>query len=242
MNKEIIKKYLDHVLKWLISWISFFIGITLCFISIYAFDWSGVSNVTTSTTLTANLWNTTMSTITWAIQSLETWNITIWWTKTFSSPIIGQTPTANNHLATKGYVDWASAWWWVHSWLQVFSWEPTHNNYTWSNSYWADLDLSTVVWAKATLVMLKIKNTNPTYSVDVHFRTKWETDIPNRYRAFLWSSSSSQVDNGEISYIMVQTDSSWIVQWYERACSNLDSSCSDPATNIVEVTVEWYIW
>ncbi|MCH8519030.1 hypothetical protein LAT59_04695, partial [Candidatus Gracilibacteria bacterium] len=32
-------------------------------------------------------------------------NQTIGGTKTFSSPVVGQTPTANNHLATKAYVD-----------------------------------------------------------------------------------------------------------------------------------------
>jgi hypothetical protein len=47
-----------------------------------------------------------------------TWNQTIAWTKTFSSPIVAPTPTANNQLTTKSYVDsavstaWKSNWWW----------------------------------------------------------------------------------------------------------------------------------
>ena len=34
-----------------------------------------------------------------------TWNQTIWWIKTFINPVVWVTPTANNHLTTKEYVD-----------------------------------------------------------------------------------------------------------------------------------------
>ncbi|NDK08727.1 hypothetical protein EOM39_05815 [Candidatus Gracilibacteria bacterium] len=72
MKKEIIKRYLEQVLKGTLIGLGLSLGISLGIAGIYAFNWSGVSSVSSSTPLTANMWNTTMSTITGAIQTLET--------------------------------------------------------------------------------------------------------------------------------------------------------------------------
>ena len=61
--------------------------------------------------LNRNLWNATswwdaVSRDFWDSRYVRvSWNQTIWGTKTFSSPVVGQTPTAANHLATRAYVD-----------------------------------------------------------------------------------------------------------------------------------------
>jgi len=114
MSKEIIKKYLEQITKGIVTGVSIFAWISVCVLSIYAFDWSGVSTVTPGTQLTASLWNTTMSTITWAIQKLESWDMTIDWIKTFTGKIIWPAPTGTNDLTTKAYVDnTVSAAWWI---------------------------------------------------------------------------------------------------------------------------------
>jgi hypothetical protein len=121
--KNQIKKYLEQILRGIVTGISMFLWISICVLSIYAFDWSGVSSVSSETTLTANLWNTTMSTITWSIQTLQnsmvslTWDQTIDWVKTFTGKIVWPTPTAVNDLTTKAYVDNTinAAWWIVFS-------------------------------------------------------------------------------------------------------------------------------
>jgi len=113
-----MNKYVDQLLKWLLTWTSLPIWLLLWVATIKAFDWSWISSVDTTTSLTANLWNTTMSTITWSIQTLEdtmvslSWDQTIAWTKSFSSPVVWQVPTATDHLSTKAYVDWvvSAAW------------------------------------------------------------------------------------------------------------------------------------
>lgn len=51
-----------------------------------------------------------------------TWNQSIWWAKTFTSPVVWVVPTANNHFATKKYVDDAIA-----TALITYSW----NTWTW---------------------------------------------------------------------------------------------------------------
>jgi hypothetical protein len=55
------------------------------------------------------------------------WNQTIVWTKTFSSPIVAPTPTSNNQLTTKSYVDTTVSaggnswiWWWVCDWKFLY--------------------------------------------------------------------------------------------------------------------------
>ncbi|MDD3302920.1 MAG: hypothetical protein PHN31_05140 [Candidatus Gracilibacteria bacterium] len=106
-----MNKYVDQLLKGLLTGTSLPIGLLLGVATIKAFDWSGISSVDTTTSLTANLWNTTMSTITGSIQTLEDTMVsisgdqTIAGTKSFSSPIVGQVPTATDHLSTKAYVD-----------------------------------------------------------------------------------------------------------------------------------------
>lgn len=81
-----------------------------------------IQSVDNQTVLTANLWNDTMSALTWAITDLDqsvvklTGNQTIAGVKTFSSPIWWVTPVWNSDLATKNYVDArvsaaASGWW-----------------------------------------------------------------------------------------------------------------------------------
>ncbi|MDD3302921.1 MAG: hypothetical protein PHN31_05145 [Candidatus Gracilibacteria bacterium] len=106
-----IKKHLELAFKWILIGTSLTIGLLLGVVTIKAFDWSGISSVETTTPLTANLWNTTMSTITGSIQTLEDTMVslsgdqTIAGTKSFSNPVVGQVPTATDHLSTKAYVD-----------------------------------------------------------------------------------------------------------------------------------------
>jgi hypothetical protein len=66
-----------------------------------------------------------------------TWNQTITWTKTFSSPIVAPTPTENNQLITKDYMDNAVSaawWWWACDW-KVLNMMYTEAVYTW-NLWW----------------------------------------------------------------------------------------------------------
>lgn len=81
------------ILKSLLSWIFFFLGIILCFLSIQAFNnWNNIPVVSDNTPLTKDLWNTTMNTLTWNIQQLKdrldsdlpTW-IT-WWNNYITFP------------------------------------------------------------------------------------------------------------------------------------------------------------
>lgn len=96
----------------LIKWAFFSIWATFTIFWVYAAtNLISVQSVNNQTVLTSNLWNETMSSLTWAINELKTnsvnldWVQTITWTKTFSTQVAWVNPTANNHLATKIYVD-----------------------------------------------------------------------------------------------------------------------------------------
>lgn len=118
MKKILIETFLKSIV------FSFWILLTIFWVYA-ATSMITVQNVDNTTVLTSNLWNTTMNSLTWAINELKTnsvnldWTQTISWNKTFSTPIVWATPTANSHLTTKSYVDTkvsaASAWWtsWV---------------------------------------------------------------------------------------------------------------------------------
>jgi hypothetical protein len=95
--------------------------------------------------------NTCSTTNTWIIQTnldsvvTLTWNQTIDWIKTFSSPIVAPNPTANNQLVTKAYMDNTistlgnSWWWWTCDWTFLYM-KYTEGMYTWDLGWksWAD--------------------------------------------------------------------------------------------------------
>ena len=224
MNKEIIKKYLEQILRGIVTGISIFTWISICILSIYAFDWSGVSTVNSGTTLTASLWNTTMNTITGAIQKLENEDITIWWTKTFTNlPESSQTPNANNQLTTKDYVDtrvlaawwgdgcsiiWWTCWWWILAWLiWGYSIIATPGGCT-------DSATPTCPWFNSTDTVTKFWNdwfTNRT-SIATNY-TDWATNTALLVTADsnAWTTWVQQHNAAKYCYDMVYW---WYDDWY----------------------------
>jgi len=182
MKGEFIKKYLEQVFKWTLAWFWLTIGITLWIVWVYAINWSWVSTVSSGTNLTANIWNTTMGTFTWAIEILDTivvkltWDQTIAWTKTFSNlPISSGSPTQTWQLANKAYVDGvvSAAW---GSWQTIVkvgscrgytSWTPNDCYPTVPDcpAWWTDLWLN---WSYITSVSIYSPNRYYTYE---NFRT-----------------------------------------------------------------------
>lgn len=224
MNKETIKRYLEQVLKWTLIWLWLSLWISLGIVWIYAFNWSGVSSVSSSTPLTANMWNTTMSTITWAIQTLETWNITIWWTKTFSSPVVWQTPTANNHLATKWYVDWITSsiptwaimafylWSCPTGWIPA-DWTSSTPDLRWAFVRWMwwslnGRDVARTLW-DYQLDELKSHthtfNAYSTFASGIWYSKAWSSpDIPDTYSTNSYWWTETRPKNVALLYCMKQ--------------------------------------
>lgn len=140
--KNFLFWYINNIVKWGLTWLWFCFWILISLLWLSAFDWSWVSNVNSGTLLTPSIWNTTMNTITWAIEWLESnvtsinnsissmswklenvvytsWDQTINGEKIFTWSIKWKVPISNDDLANKAYVDWAinasvGAWgWWA---------------------------------------------------------------------------------------------------------------------------------
>jgi len=128
-------------------------------------------------------------------------------------------PTADQDAATKKYVDdqittaEAVVGWIVDS-TEVFS-SAT------KNASWQDLDLSSVVGSNAALVMLRVLSTA---QGDIAFRVNGEsaavggTGNPTEFGI---GCSGGTPGPNKIIYVMIQTDSSGIVEWKnENAAGN----------------------
>lgn len=96
---------------------------------------------------------------------------------------------------------------WTHSGAQVFSGiSPT----TWTN-----MDLSSYVGAKRALIFLKIKG--GTNSNAYYFRTKGDIEevgySEGYYTGFGGGTTVTQITQDRISYLLVETDNSGIIDW-----------------------------
>lgn len=169
----------QSILKSLLSWIFFFLGVVLCFLSIQAFNnWNNIPVVNDNTTLTKDLWNTTMNTLTWNIQQLKdsmiskTWEETIGWVKTFSSfPVTPSSqPTTDYQVANKKYVDDKINWW--PSW-----------NYCILRSWWSCPTWFTSIWWHIAAFQGYTSNNNGSYYSnsyiwDSYFWAHWGSGFP----------------------------------------------------------------
>jgi hypothetical protein len=224
-----MKKYLDQIIRGIVTWISIFFGISIWVLSLYAFNWSGVSTVTTWTTLTASLRNTTMSTITWSIQTLQdtmvalTWDQTIAWIKTFSSPIVSTTPTADNQLATKSYVDnvvsatiWGTWTIWWNIWWGLYAWYLWWNSIIVTPAWCTDNATPTCAWIYSMDTVTKSWNDWITYRT-----TTSATSI------FSWSSNTTTLSTADAN-----SSAAW-TQYHQAA-----KYCNDMVYNWYS---DWYL-
>ncbi len=92
--KHKLEKYWKEILRGTIVWLWISVWITAWVFSMYAVNWGWVSTATSWATLTANMWNATISALTGAVDTLDnvvvkvTWDQTIYWIKTFTGTIV----------------------------------------------------------------------------------------------------------------------------------------------------------
>lgn len=100
---------------------------------------------------------------------------------------------------------------WQHDGTQVF--DAT------SPTSWTDLDLSSYVGSNRALVFLKVKENTAERSIG--FRTNGDTEdalnetIPS-------GCASVRIPNGEIAYVIIETDAAGIIEWKAQGADNID--------------------
>lgn len=138
------------IIKSFFSWFFFILWCILCIISIKAFDnWSSIPTVDTTTTLSSNLWNTSMSTLTWNIQWLENRIDNLF---TPITPWTATKITYNSNGLITGWtnlVEWdlpsLSAWKitsWVFAPARLWTWTPSSSVYLRWDGIWSSISVS----------------------------------------------------------------------------------------------------
>lgn len=144
-----------------------------------------------------------------------TWNQSIWWIKTFTSPVVWVTPTANNHLATKQYVDTAIS--------TALASIPSYT-YSWDTWTWWSCSVSCGWWTQTRSVTCR-RNDGVTVADSFCTTTK--------------PATSQTCNTGACPFVCWWTVSAW---WFTYTTKLWPDWKCWTSTNMKHIPSSWNSW